>query len=95
VANSLLADEKITLEIEELSESLDSPSAASAASGPTFNKRRTKKSTNPQGPDEHKLPLKKRHYLLTPGEKPESHQHKGHAASEHHQRSRKPQKWLL
>uniref|UniRef100_A0A182PGW1 Histone-lysine N-methyltransferase n=1 Tax=Anopheles epiroticus TaxID=199890 RepID=A0A182PGW1_9DIPT len=32
-------------------------------------KRRNKKSVPTQSPDDHKLPLKKRHYLLTPGEK--------------------------
>ncbi|XP_053680641.1 histone-lysine N-methyltransferase ash1 [Anopheles nili] len=32
-------------------------------------KRRNKKSAPTQSPDDHKLPLKKRHYLLTPGEK--------------------------
>lgn len=32
-------------------------------------KRRNKKLQSTQSPDDHKLPLKKRHYLLTPGEK--------------------------
>lgn len=43
-----------------------------AADSPTTNtsgKRRHKKAVTTQSPDDHKLPLKKRHYLLTNGEK--------------------------
>lgn len=36
------------------------------------SKRRHKKTVQTKSPDDHKLPLKKRHYLLTPGEKSES-----------------------
>lgn len=35
----------------------------------TTSKRRHKKVAQTQSPDDHKLPLKKRHYLMTPGEK--------------------------
>lgn len=35
----------------------------------TTSKRRNKKTVQTKSPDDHKLPLKKRHYLLTPGEK--------------------------
>lgn len=38
----------------------------------TTSKRRNKKTVQTKSPDDHKLPLKKRHYLLTPGEKSES-----------------------
>lgn len=38
----------------------------------TTSKRRNKKTVQTKSPDDHKLPLKKRHYLLTPGEKNES-----------------------
>lgn len=37
----------------------------------TTSKRRNKKTVQTKSPDDHKLPLKKRHYLLTPGEKGE------------------------
>ncbi|XP_058169354.1 histone-lysine N-methyltransferase ash1 [Anopheles ziemanni] len=50
-----------------------SGSVTSGISGVTggggTGKRRNKKSVPTQSPDDHKLPLKKRHYLLTPGEK--------------------------
>lgn len=36
------------------------------------SKRRHKKAVQTKSPDDHKLPLKKRHYLLTPGEKSEN-----------------------
>ncbi|GAB0086330.1 Histone-lysine N-methyltransferase ash1 [Sergentomyia squamirostris] len=38
----------------------------------TSGKRRNKKAQTDQSPDDHKLPLKKRHYLLMPGEKSEN-----------------------
>lgn len=38
-------------------------------SATTTSKRRNKKTVQTKSPDDHKLPLKKRHYLLTPGEK--------------------------
>ncbi|XP_052865683.1 histone-lysine N-methyltransferase ash1 [Anopheles cruzii] len=44
------------------------PGGGPAGTGGT-GKRRNKKSLPTQSPDDHKLPLKKRHYLLTPGEK--------------------------
>ncbi|XP_061503996.1 histone-lysine N-methyltransferase ash1 isoform X1 [Anopheles gambiae] len=40
-----------------------------AGGGGGTGKRRNKKTVPTQSPDDHKLPLKKRHYLLTPGEK--------------------------
>uniref|UniRef100_A0A1B0GKA3 AWS domain-containing protein n=1 Tax=Lutzomyia longipalpis TaxID=7200 RepID=A0A1B0GKA3_LUTLO len=49
----------------KVTETADSPSTSSG-------KRRNKKAQSSQSPDEHKLPLKKRHYLLTPGERSES-----------------------
>lgn len=38
----------------------------------TTTKRRSKKAIQTKSPDDHKLPLKKRHYSMTPGEKSES-----------------------
>uniref|UniRef100_A0A182IML6 Histone-lysine N-methyltransferase n=1 Tax=Anopheles atroparvus TaxID=41427 RepID=A0A182IML6_ANOAO len=43
--------------------------AGGGGTGGGTGKRRNKKSVPTQSPDDHKLPLKKRHYLLTPGEK--------------------------
>lgn len=43
-----------------------------AVNSTTTSKRRNKKTVQTKSPDDHKLPLKKRHYLLTPGEKNES-----------------------
>ncbi|XP_020713257.1 histone-lysine N-methyltransferase ash1 isoform X1 [Ceratitis capitata] len=44
-------------------------SVLSGSGGGGAGKRRHKKANNSSSPDDHKLPLKKRHYLLTPGEK--------------------------
>lgn len=46
--------------------------AANASTTTTTSKRRHKKVPQTQSPDDHKLPLKKRLYLLTPGEKQSS-----------------------
>lgn len=45
---------------------------SSATTCTPTTKRRHKKTVQTQSPDEHKLPLKKRHYLLPPGEKSEA-----------------------
>lgn len=45
--------------------------ATNATPSATTGKRRHKKTVQTKSPDDHKLPLKKRHYLLTPGEKSE------------------------
>lgn len=42
-----------------------------ASTSVVTSKRRHKKAVQTKSPDDHKLPLKKRHYLLTPGEKSE------------------------
>lgn len=42
---------------------------AATSINPT-SKRRNKKAVQTKSPDDHKLPLKKRHYLMTPGETP-------------------------
>lgn len=49
-------------------ENADVPTVSTA----TTSKRRNKKAVQTKSPDDHKLPLKKRHYLLTPGEKSEN-----------------------
>lgn len=49
-------------------ENTDVPTVNSTAT----SKRRNKKTVQTKSPDDHKLPLKKRHYLLTPGEKSDS-----------------------
>lgn len=49
---------------------------ADPAGTPTGPKRRTKKGQESQSPDDHKLPLKKRHYLLSDGEKGSGVEHK-------------------
>ncbi|XP_059621985.1 histone-lysine N-methyltransferase ash1 [Phlebotomus argentipes] len=51
----------------KVAETADSPSTSGGG-----GKRRHKKTQSTQSPDDHKLPLKKRHYLLTPGEKSDS-----------------------
>lgn len=51
--------------------------AASASTTTTTSKRRHKKVAQTQSPDDHKLPLKKRLYLLTPGEKLDGKQSSG------------------
>lgn len=43
-----------------------------ATTSTATSKRRHKKAVQTKSPDDHKLPLKKRHYLLTPGEKGEN-----------------------
>lgn len=43
-----------------------------ATTSTATSKRRHKKAVQTKSPDDHKLPLKKRHYLLTPGEKSEN-----------------------
>uniref|UniRef100_A0A1I8PIQ2 Histone-lysine N-methyltransferase n=1 Tax=Stomoxys calcitrans TaxID=35570 RepID=A0A1I8PIQ2_STOCA len=75
------ARDKKSLKKRKMSENLDfamlsaraeggSGMAPSSGSGQgTSSKRRHKKASS-SSPDDHKLPLKKRHYLLTPGEKP-------------------------
>lgn len=64
--------DKRSLKKRKLSESVDfallSASVGSLTPSSGSTKRRHKKA-NSSSPDDHKLPLKKRHYLLTPGEK--------------------------
>ncbi|XP_055700247.1 histone-lysine N-methyltransferase ash1 isoform X2 [Phlebotomus papatasi] len=55
----------------KVTETADSPST-SVGGGGSGGKRRHKKAQSTQSPDDHKLPLKKRHYLLAPGERSES-----------------------
>lgn len=43
--------------------------SVASSTNPT-SKRRNKKAVQTKSPDDHKLPLKKRHYLMTPGETP-------------------------
>lgn len=58
-----------------------SENVESTASTATTTKRRHKKTVQTQSPDEHKLPLKKRHYPLAPGEKSESKSNQAHASA--------------
>ncbi|XP_037039664.1 histone-lysine N-methyltransferase ash1 [Bradysia coprophila] len=55
--------------------------AANASTTATTSKRRHKKVPQTQSPDDHKLPLKKRLYLLTPGEKLDGKQSAGDSDS--------------
>lgn len=64
VSESVKSVSKRSTKKRKGSEHTESPSTNST-------KRRNKKALPTQSPDEHKLPLKKRHYLLTPGEKSE------------------------
>ncbi|XP_055856799.1 histone-lysine N-methyltransferase ash1 isoform X2 [Episyrphus balteatus] len=61
---------KRNLKKRKLSENVDFALANGMNSASTTSKRRHKKTCN-SSPDDHKLPLKKRHYLMTPGDKTE------------------------
>ncbi|XP_033161603.1 histone-lysine N-methyltransferase ash1 [Drosophila mauritiana] len=46
------------------------PNGSGSSNGNTKRRHKKSQSNDSSSPDDHKLPLKKRHYLLTPGERP-------------------------